>query len=209
LLLFTVDADAKRWKRGLDENGDYNSEEYDSEEEWAEEKQTSCKEVMEQFNQCTKTAHMNYVAAVNQGDDGRPDFHARKACNYAEQAIQGCGNLLPGACFTQEQVDEKKDAEIASILKSLESQIPNWDTSKCPAVTLSGPRPTPRPTWYEPRPTYEPTYRPKTTLSPKDRTVRLERYEGPMNSAIGSSPSSSSPFVILLLILIGDIFKNV
>ena len=81
---------------------------------------------------------MNYVAAVNQGDDGRPDFHARKACNYAEQAIQvvlefhgccsllycffathsidlkhtflaiswtqGCGNLLPGACFTQEQV---------------------------------------------------------------------------------------------------------
>ena len=33
-------------------------------------------------------AHMNYVAAVNKGGDGRPDFHARKACNYAEEAIQ-------------------------------------------------------------------------------------------------------------------------
>ena len=31
---------------------------------------------------------MNYVAAVNKGGDGRPDFHARKACNYAEEAIQ-------------------------------------------------------------------------------------------------------------------------
>ena len=49
------------------------------------------------------SAHMNYVAAVNQGDDGRPDFHARKACNYAEQAIQvvsefhACCSLL--YCF--------------------------------------------------------------------------------------------------------------
>ena len=33
-------------------------------------------------------AHMTYVAAVNKGGDGRPDFHARKACNYAEDAIQ-------------------------------------------------------------------------------------------------------------------------
>ena len=40
------------------------------------------------------------------------------------------------------QVDEKKDAEIALILRKLESQIPNWDTSKCPAVTLSAYKPT-------------------------------------------------------------------
>merc|ERR1711971_297577 len=100
-----------------------------------------CQEVLAQFNRCTEEAHMTYAAAVNKGNDGRPDFHARKACNYAEDAIQGCGNQLPGECFTQEQVDEKKDAEIAQILKSLESQIPNWDTSKCPAVTLSAYKP--------------------------------------------------------------------
>ena len=82
---------------------------------------------------------MNYVAAVNKGSDGRPNFHARKACNYAEEAIQvppppfvlfghnfcsklfwlqcfghplplvisstqGCGDELPGECFSQEQV---------------------------------------------------------------------------------------------------------
>merc|ERR1719234_3013967 len=104
-----------------------------------------CQEVLAQFNQCTKEAHMTYAAAVNKGDDGRPDFHAMKACNYAEDAIQGCGNQLPGECFTQKQVDEKKDAEIGQILKSLESQIPNWDTSKCPAVTLSAHKPAYRP----------------------------------------------------------------
>merc|ERR1712192_341558 len=86
-----------------------------------------CQEVLDQFNRCTKEAHMTYVAAVNKGGDGRPDFHARKACNYAEDAIQGCGNQLPRERFTQEQ--------------ALESQIPNWDTSKCPAVTLSAYKP--------------------------------------------------------------------
>merc|ERR1711971_1227926 len=78
-----------------------------------------CQEVLAQFNRCTEEAHMTYAAAVNKGNDGRPDFHARKACNYAEDAIQGCGNQLPGECFTQEQVDEKKDAEIAQILKCI------------------------------------------------------------------------------------------
>merc|ERR1712032_1591684 len=137
-----------------------------------------CQEVLDQFNQCTKEAHMTYVAAVNKGGDGRPDFHARKACNYAEDAIQGCGNQLPGECFTQEQVDEKKDAEIAQILKSLESQIPNWDTSKCPAVTLSA---------Y--KPTYRPTYRPRT------ETPRLIG----LSSATGTFPSS---IITLLAIVI-------
>ena len=103
---------------------------------------------------------MNYVAAVNQGDDGRPDFHARKACNYAEQAIQvvlefhgccsllycffathsidlkhtflaiswtqGCGNLLPGACFTQEQV---RFGEMS--IACLEQNITAWRKEGC------------------------------------------------------------------------------
>ena len=72
-------------------------------------------------------------------------------------------------------MDEKKDAEIANILRSLESQIPNWDTSKCPAVTLSTEkawssrglyRPTYRPTY---EPTYETTY--ETTYRPLPRSA--------------------------------------
>merc|ERR1711971_760624 len=93
-----------------------------------------CQEVLAQFNRCTKEAHMTYAAAVNKGNDGRPDFHARKACNYAEDAIQGCGNQLPGECFTQEQVDEKKDAEIAQILKSLSLR---FQTGTPPSVPQS------------------------------------------------------------------------
>merc|ERR1711971_983033 len=105
---------------------------------------------------------------------------------YAEDAIQGCGNQLPGECFTQEQVDEKKDAEIAQILKSLhswaltncalESQIPNWDTSKCPAVTLSA-------------------YKQRT------ETPRLRGF----SSATSTFPSS---ILTLLAILIGTILKT-
>ena len=53
-------------------------------------------------------------------------------------------------------MDEKKDAEIANILRSLESQIPNWDTSKCPAVTLSTEKAWSSRGLY--RPTYELTY---------------------------------------------------
>jgi len=159
-----------------------------------------CREVLAQFNQCTKEAHMNYVAAVNKGGDGRPDFHARKACNYAEEAIQGCGNQLAGECFTQEQVDEKKDAEIAIILRSLESQIPNWDTSKCPAVTLSAFKPTYRPTYMPTGSTgrygsYETTYRPLR---------RTPTYS--MSSATSAFPSS---IFILLAIAIGTMLKTV
>ena len=33
-------------------------------------------------------AHGSYAEAMKKGDDGRPDFEARKACNYLEDAIE-------------------------------------------------------------------------------------------------------------------------
>ena len=33
-------------------------------------------------------AHETYKAAVVKGDDGRPDFMARKSCNYLDDAIE-------------------------------------------------------------------------------------------------------------------------
>ena len=33
-------------------------------------------------------AHGRYAEAMKKGDDGRPDFAARKACNYLEDAIE-------------------------------------------------------------------------------------------------------------------------
>ena len=33
-------------------------------------------------------AHETYNAAVEKGDDGRPDFMARKSCNYLDEAIE-------------------------------------------------------------------------------------------------------------------------
>ena len=33
-------------------------------------------------------AHGSYAEAMKKGGDGRPDFAARKACNYLEDAIE-------------------------------------------------------------------------------------------------------------------------
>ena len=33
-------------------------------------------------------AHAKYAEAMEKGEDGRPDFRARKACNYLEDAIE-------------------------------------------------------------------------------------------------------------------------
>lgn len=33
-------------------------------------------------------AYKEYSAAMNKGDDGRPDFAARKACNYLQASVQ-------------------------------------------------------------------------------------------------------------------------
>jgi len=147
---------------------------------------------------------MNYVAAVNKGSDGRPNFHARKACNYAEEAIQGCGNQLPGECFTQEQVDEKKDAEIANLLRSLESQIPNWDTSKCPAVTLSTEKAWSSRGLY--MTTYEPIY--ETTNRPLRRTER-PRQRRPMYTMSSARSTLPSSILTLPAILAGIVLKAV
>jgi len=101
------------------------------------EKKRRCRKVTSDFNKCTAKAYQDYRAAMTAGDDGRPDFAARKACNYLEASVEECGNMLLGECNTAEKVAEIKDNQIRGTLKNLETSIHHWDSDKCPAVKAS------------------------------------------------------------------------
>merc|ERR550517_483617 len=101
------------------------------------EKKRRCRAVTNSFNRCTQKAYQDYRTAMGKGDDGRPDFAARKACNYLQDSVEECGNILLGECNTAEKVAEIKDNQIRGTLKNLETSIHHWDSEKCPAVKAS------------------------------------------------------------------------
>ena len=79
-------------------------------------------------------AYNDYSAAFKAGDDGRPDWAARKSCNYMTAAVEDCGNLLIGDCNTEEEVTMMKDHQLKGILSQLKSSVQEWDSEKCPPV---------------------------------------------------------------------------
>merc|ERR1712037_353820 len=93
-----------------------------------------CEDLRKKFLDCTTKAHETFKEQIGTGGDGRPDFAARKACNYMESAIQTCGGSLEGECFTHAEILKMKDRTTDSILKQLKSSLQEWDSNKCPAV---------------------------------------------------------------------------
>jgi len=96
-----------------------------------------CNGVKEDFNQCTRQAHKTYITAMKrlrQGD-GRPNFVARKTCNYMMEAIEDCGNvLMQHGCNSEEAVLAMKDAKLGRVLGNIKSTIADWDSCKCPPM---------------------------------------------------------------------------
>merc|ERR1711890_220731 len=58
----------------------------------------------------------------------------RKSCNYLSAAVEECGNGLIGDCYSEEEVNQRKDTQVKGILKQLEATVEEWDSSKCPPV---------------------------------------------------------------------------
>lgn len=79
-------------------------------------------------------AYERYKAAFAAGDDGRPDWFARKSCNYMTEAVEDCGSSLVGACYEEAAVAELKAAQLRRVLVVMETTVEEWDTEKCPAV---------------------------------------------------------------------------
>jgi len=103
-------------------------------EEIPEEEEEICSEVQANFNKCTQLAYKGYQEAYAKGDDGRPDWMARKSCNYMTAAVEDCGNNMVGKCKTEEEVIEMKDYQFQGILNQLATTLDEWDSEKCPAV---------------------------------------------------------------------------
>jgi len=109
-----------------------NAGEDDTEEVSEAEEEKVCSP--EEFRACTQEAYKVYKAALTAGPDGRPDWMARKACNYMTTAVDECGNLLIGTCNTEEEVVVMKDSQYQGILNQLAEQVKEWDSDKCPVI---------------------------------------------------------------------------
>eukprot|EP00092_Neocalanus_flemingeri_P007597 GFUD01008199.1.p2 GENE.GFUD01008199.1~~GFUD01008199.1.p2 ORF type:complete len:182 (-),score=46.44 GFUD01008199.1:2007-2552(-) len=94
----------------------------------------ACDQVFGDFGACTSLSYNAYKAAFEAGDDGRPDWMARKACNYMTAAVEECGNKLVGECNSEQEVTDMKDHQLKVILMQLQTSVQEWDSEKCPAV---------------------------------------------------------------------------
>eukprot|EP00092_Neocalanus_flemingeri_P061507 GFUD01073963.1.p1 GENE.GFUD01073963.1~~GFUD01073963.1.p1 ORF type:complete len:162 (-),score=54.72 GFUD01073963.1:53-538(-) len=94
----------------------------------------ACDQTLGNFITCTGLAYKNYQSVLEAGEDGRPDWLARKSCNYMTDAAEECGNKLAGQCYEEEEVMDRKDDQLKGILSQLETSVEGWDSDKCPAV---------------------------------------------------------------------------
>merc|ERR1711955_171184 len=98
-------------------------------------KRTECRTVMEQYNHCAQRSYLAYQSAFTLGDDGRPDWLARKSCNYITSSLDVCpGHLRAGGCKTEEEITQMKDKLMAATLKQVVATVESWHSHKCPAV---------------------------------------------------------------------------
>jgi len=96
-------------------------------------KRDDCQNVNVNFDQCTDRAYQRYKEAFQGGDDGRPDWMARKSCNYYTEAVEECSDSLLGECYDEDTVIDMKDKQLKNVMFAMEQSIEEWDSQKCPA----------------------------------------------------------------------------
>jgi len=98
-------------------------------------KRQDCAQVHADHGTCVSGAYADYQAAWAEGDDGRPDWVARKTCNYLTGSIDVCGNgLMEGGCSSEEEVNRMKDQQMRASLNQVRDNVHHWDSTKCPPV---------------------------------------------------------------------------
>jgi len=92
-----------------------------------------CNKKSAEAEACRTQAYATFKEAIGRGTDKRPDWMARKSCNYLTDIIDKCGNLLVG-CKTQAEVDQEKDEQLKENLANVKEKLLTWDSTKCPAI---------------------------------------------------------------------------
>merc|ERR1711936_1115776 len=93
----------------------------------------SCQEVVKKHSACTAKAHEEYKNFFEKGDDGRPDWLARKTCNYMTESVEVCADLLSD-CYSEEELTDQKDSTLKGVREHITINIDEWDSEKCPPV---------------------------------------------------------------------------
>merc|ERR1712126_76402 len=92
-----------------------------------------CNKKSAEAEACRTQAYATFKEAIERGTDKRPDWMARKSCNYLTDIIDKCGNILVG-CKTQAEVDQEKDEQLKENLANVKEKLLTWDSTKCPAI---------------------------------------------------------------------------
>jgi len=87
-----------------------------------------CKKAFEKYTTCSKTAT---AGIANITDDGRKDLVERKSCNLLE-SLEECEKEIDEAC--RDASKDKIHDEMVKMIKNLKTQLPKWDSQKCPAA---------------------------------------------------------------------------
>jgi len=93
-----------------------------------------CLKATTEFEACKEQAYKNYQVEFSKGKDNKPDWIARKSCNYLMESVEKCGPIM-GPCYTtEEELKQEKDKQIAGALKQVKELVKGWDSSKCPVA---------------------------------------------------------------------------
>merc|ERR1739841_66740 len=105
--------------------------------------QVDCAAIQTAHGECTSKAYADYQAEWAAGDDGRPDWVARKTCNYLTGSIENCGNkLVESGCVSQEEVDRMK---VPRLVERLRTRLTKVRGVWLPMPTTGGQEPLGRP----------------------------------------------------------------
>jgi len=94
-----------------------------------------CKKAKVESEQCRTQAYAEYKKEFDKGDDKKkPDWLARKSCNYLTDTIETCSNKLIGACGDEDDINKVKDDQLKHAHKQVMEHVPAWKADKCPVV---------------------------------------------------------------------------
>merc|ERR1711942_465328 len=97
-------------------------------------KRDVCERTHQEYEDCRMGAYGVYQSAMIARPDDRPDWRARKTCNYITTAIEDCANKMIGECYTEEEVDGIKDQEIPQMMQQLSTSVKEWNSELCPVI---------------------------------------------------------------------------
>merc|ERR1739838_747864 len=94
-----------------------------------------CVSLQKESTQCVEDATIEYMTYMMGEEDSRPDFHARKTCNFVTAAAEDCVTKLMETCKPpggDQAFIKAKDESIKNLLKVADEQDINFDPQKCP-----------------------------------------------------------------------------